>query len=730
MTNESTLRRIQIVSSHLLIPTDQKQQQQQPLRNVCNQETDSNNKVLDSLNAMHLNPCSGEYSGGMDLPSHESLRRYHLQLKRQDIPLLPNTKSLKELKAFYARDSNSLSSRLLQSMEAPLFSKGFTQTREGVWRVLAQEQSYYVDNEWSVHQYRQQLDMQFREFMKHKLLSTELMNENIYAFLGAAEAALSYDVSFAAKLVVSLQLYGTCIYRLGTEKHRHLLMDLNRAQDIGCFMMTEIAHGSNVRGIETTATFDPNTKEFVIHSPTKSSYKYWIGNSAVYGTKACVFAQLIVNNENKGVHVFVVPIRDPLTLELYDGIQIKDIGVKQGWNAVDNGCIAFEKVRVPLDSLLNRYGEVTPDGKYVSAIKDEGARFGVTLSALSMGRLLYIAGPTFALKAGLTTAIRYAHQRRQFGNKDNKENLIWEYPTHHDLILPMLANTFAFFSGFTTLSDDYTKSIKDHAAAEDFHAIVSGVKAYTCEYATPALRELRVACGGHGYSNNNRIGILMNDMCVFGTAEGDSIVLYQQLAKYLFEKAKKKSASSPVLKEIFTAENKSKITNATSDILKLDVQKKALAFRVKKLLEECQSQIGSYLKQQKDFQTAWNLSLVKIIELARSYVELELLFRIQEGLLKNAVDQETRDIFKTISDIYAVSVLRQNLSFYLIHQYFDIETAQVIMDKTLPALYQKVKSLTLDIVEAFNIPDFLLRAPIGIHNQNYVDNTLQSIGFY
>nr|CAG4709064.1 unnamed protein product [Naegleria fowleri] len=715
-------RRLQVLTGHLMPHTTNEQQQGL-----------NGGEMLNSKELMvHANSCSSSSfisnRSGMDLPSNESLRRYHIELKRQDRPLLPNTKSLQELKAFYAKDSSSLSSRLLQSMEASLFSKGFTSSREKIWQVLAQD-LYVIDNEWTVHQYRQQLDLQFHEFMKHQLVTTELMNENIYAFLGAAEAALSYDVSFAAKLVVSLQLYGTCIYRLGTEKHRHLLTDLNRAQDIGCFMMTEVAHGSNVKGIETTATFDPSTKEFIIHSPTKSSYKYWIGNSAVYGTKACVFAQLIVNNENKGVHVFVVPIRDPFNLELREGINIKDIGVKQGWNAVDNGCIAFDRVRVPLDALLNRYGEVTPDGKYVSDIKDEGARFGVTLSALSMGRLLYIAGPTFALKAGLTTAIRYAHQRRQFGNKNNLENLIWEYPTHHDLILPMLANTMAFFSGFTTLSDDYTKSIRDHSAAEDFHAIVSGVKAYICEYATPALRELRVACGGHGYSNNNRIGILMNDMCVFGTAEGDSIVLYQQLAKYLFDKAKKKSASSATLKEIFTAENKM-AKNAASDILKFDVQKKVLAFRVKKLLEECNSQIGKHLKEKKDFQTAWNLSLVKIIELARSFVELELLFRMQQALLKHAVDNETRDIFKTISDIYAVSILRQNLSFYLIHQYFEIETAQLIMDKTLPTLYEKLKHISLDIVESFNIPDFLLRAPIGIHNKKYVDNTLQSIGFY
>ena len=35
--------------------------------------------------------------------------------------------------------------------------------------------------------------------------------------------------------------------------------------------------GTYLRGIETTATYDPNSEEFIIHSPTLTSTKWWPG---------------------------------------------------------------------------------------------------------------------------------------------------------------------------------------------------------------------------------------------------------------------------------------------------------------------------------------------------------------------------------------------------------------------------------------------------------------------
>ena len=46
---------------------------------------------------------------------------------------------------------------------------------------------------------------------------------------------------------------------------------------IGTYAQTELGHGTFVRGLQTTATFDPDTQEFVLHTPTLTATKWWPG---------------------------------------------------------------------------------------------------------------------------------------------------------------------------------------------------------------------------------------------------------------------------------------------------------------------------------------------------------------------------------------------------------------------------------------------------------------------
>ena len=82
-----------------------------------------------------------------------------------------------------------------------------------------------------------------------------------------------------------------------------------------------------------------------------------------------MFSQLNINGTNQGVHAFIAQIRDAdgnVCLE----IRIADCGHKIGLNGVDNGRIWFGNFRVPRENLLNSVADVSPDGKYLSSIKD------------------------------------------------------------------------------------------------------------------------------------------------------------------------------------------------------------------------------------------------------------------------------------------------------------------------------------------------------------------------
>ena len=158
-------------------------------------------------------------------------------------------------------------------------------------------------------------------------------------FMAAFETLGFHDVSLVIKFGVQFGLWGGSVLRLGTDYHHQKYLPATASLDLpGCFAMTEIGHGSNVRDIETVAVYDPETGQFDLHSPSFMSGKNYIGNAGVHGKIATVFAQLRTRGESHGVHAFVVPIRDDAGRPL-PGVRLEDNGGKLGLTGVDNGRI-------------------------------------------------------------------------------------------------------------------------------------------------------------------------------------------------------------------------------------------------------------------------------------------------------------------------------------------------------------------------------------------------------
>ncbi|KAG9999533.1 acyl-CoA oxidase, partial [Aureobasidium melanogenum] len=150
------------------------------------------------------------------------------------------------------------------------------------------------------------------------------------------------------------------------EQHEKFLKPARNYEYIGCYAQTELGHGSNVRGLETTATWNQEDQTFIINSPTLTSSKWWIGSLGRTANHAVVMAQLYINNKSYGPHPFVVQIRDMKTHQPLKDIHIGDIGPKFGYNTMDNGFLLFNNYKVPHISMLGRFSSVDPNtGKYL-----------------------------------------------------------------------------------------------------------------------------------------------------------------------------------------------------------------------------------------------------------------------------------------------------------------------------------------------------------------------------
>ena len=354
---------------------------------------------------------------------------------------------------------------------------------------------------------------------------------DIGAFIAAFETLAYGDLSVLVKFGVQFGLFAGSVHQLGTEHHHeHFLPRAGSLELRGCFAMSETGHGSNVSDVETTATYDADSDEFVVHTPRPAARKDWIGNAALHGRLATVFAQLEVGEEHHGVHALLVPIRGDDGAVL-PGVTIEDCGSKLGLQGIDNGQLTFDHVRVPRRNLLDRFAEVSAEGVYSSPIVSPNKRFFTMLGTLVGGRISVAKAGLSATKSALAIAVGYALRRRQFGSPGEPEVLLLDYLTHQRRLLPRLATTYALNFALHDLARRFAASESDDR--RDVEASAAGLKAFATWHATDTIQECREACGGQGYLSVNRFAALKADTDVFTTFEGDNTVLLQLLAKNL-----------------------------------------------------------------------------------------------------------------------------------------------------------------------------------------------------
>ncbi|MDT7673341.1 MAG: acyl-CoA oxidase [Pseudonocardiales bacterium] len=536
------------------------------------------------------------------------------------------------------------------------------------------------------------------------------------------------DLSLMVKAGVQWGLFGGAVQALGTDAHHRKYLPAIMSFELpGCFAMTETGHGSNVAAAETTATYDVAAGEFVVHSPTPSARKDYIGNAARDGRLAVVFAQLITPAGGHGVHALLVPIRDADGRPC-PGVTISDCGRKAGLNGVDNGRLVFDSVRVPREALLNKYGDVAPDGTYSSPIENESARFFTMLGTLVRGRISVAGSAASATQSALTIAVRYGQRRRQFEAPGREgEIVLLDYLGHQRKLLPALAKSYALHFAqeelVRMLHEVQSGGTRDEAAQRELEGLAAGMKAVTTWHATHAIQTCREACGGAGYLVENLLPQLKADTDVFTTFEGDNTVLLQLVAKGLLTEYRDhvgdlntlgmiKFITEQVVDTIAERTAARGLAQRFKDPAPDDAEwhHELLADREEHLLAGLARRLRRAGEPDADAFAVFNAAQDHLLSAASAHVDRWVLDGFTAGLARCDDDGVTALLTK-VRALYALSVVEADRGWFLEHGRLTASQAKAVT-ATVNELCAELRPYADTLVDGFGIPDAWVDAVI------------------
>jgi len=280
-------------------------------------------------------------------------------------------------------------------------------------------------------QYTDMRDNPTRFFHAHRILSKRLVG------------------GFGIRFTVQYNLFAGSILGLGSNAQVTELTKLQNEAVLGCFALTEAGAGVNSGlVVNTTATWVPSSKCFVLHTPNQLARKQWI-SQGLTASQMVVIADLIVKGQSHGPHAFLMPLRDA-NGQLTPGVSVGDMGNKTVANDLDNAWISFDSVRIDRACMLDRFATIEGADTYVS-------RGGETMRLEVIGQRL-LTGRMCIAQAALVFARTLFKTTRAYS--DNKG--IWN-PADSNAILsdvPQLVALYDQADRELTEMEEFTEAIE------------------------------------------------------------------------------------------------------------------------------------------------------------------------------------------------------------------------------------------------------------------------------
>ena len=514
------------------------------------------------------------------------------------------------------------------------------------------------------------------------------------------------------------------------EQKKKWLNPAKKFQIIGAYAQTEMGHGTYIRGLETTATYDAASQEFILNSPTLTSLKWWPGNLGHMATHAVVIARLILKDKDYGIHQFLVQLRNLNDHEHMPGVTTGDIGPLFGQNGVNNGYLRLDNVRIPREYMLMGHAKVHPDGTY-SKPANLRLSYG-SMIYLRSGIVLWVADD---LSRAVTIATRYSVVRRQTPTiKDGAEMQILDYVTQQHKLLPQIANAYALTMAGSFMHQLYLSSMSEMnkgvlTSLPVLHATSAGLKAFSSEMACHGIELCRLACGGMGYSLASGIPYVYTKALPTQTYEGDNTVLYLQTARFLRKLYLQQLPRSELSQDVkYLASDyvpqKTWTPHELDHVLDTETQVEAYCYHAMYLVSQANHMTEAALAKGENKETAWNLASVEWVRAARAHCYLSVVQMFVTAINSIKTTTNNQKILTALRNLFALHGIAENGGEFQADNYMSSVQIDMVQEQVYKLL-GVIRQEAVPLVDAFDHKDELLCSVAGRYDGDVYNSLYQ-----